>query len=53
MQEKVIPGKPAICFSPPVFLRYKKTGRIVNQVQHFLLKFQLEFSNQDIFWDGY
>lgn len=27
--------------------------QIVNQVQHFLLKFQLEFSNQDTFWDGY
>ena len=28
-------------------------GQIVNQVQHFLLKLRLEFSSQDIFWDGY
>ena len=27
--------------------------QIVNQVQHFLLKFLLEFSNQDTSWDGY
>ena len=27
-------------------------GQIVNQVQHFLLKFRLAFSSQDIFWDG-
>lgn len=26
--------------------------QIVNQVQHFLPKFRLEFSNQDTFWDG-
>lgn len=28
-------------------------GQIVNQVQHFRLKLRLEFSSQDIFWDGY
>ena len=35
-------------FSPPV-MAFAVTGQIVNQVQRFLPKFQLEFSSQDIF----
>ena len=36
-----------------VILSESEGWQIVNQVQHFLQKFQLGFSSQDISWDGY